>query len=169
MKLTAHFALAEFERSATAQRLGIDNRVPDMYIPSLRNLCQQVLEPLRLWAGQPVVISSGYRCQALNTAIYQGTTPNTRSQHLRGEAADIMAPTHDAKGQRLSERQSQALLRQWFAWVMDNTTFDQLILERRDVSSHHCWMHVSCRPDITRNRQQVIRNLVKYPSTPPPA
>ena len=162
MNLTPHFSLAEFERSATAQRLGIDNSVPEKYIPSLRNLCRQVLEPLRQFAAQPVVISSGYRCQALNTAIYQGTTPNSRSQHLRGEAADIMAPKRDAEGRQLTEKQSQALLRQWFAWVMDNTTFDQLILERQNAASHHYWMHVSCRPDISQNRHQVIRNLVKY-------
>ena len=48
MKLTEHFTLAEFERSATAARLHIDNRVPAELVPNTRNLCEQVLEPLRL-------------------------------------------------------------------------------------------------------------------------
>ena len=88
MKLSEHFDLDEFTRSATADRLHIDNTIPEELIPNLKNLCVQVLEPLREHFGTPVVISSGYRCPALNQAV--GGVPN--SQHLTGEAADIILP-----------------------------------------------------------------------------
>ena len=52
LKLSDHFTLAEFERSATATKYGIDNRVPPALIPALQQLCQTILEPLRTFASQ---------------------------------------------------------------------------------------------------------------------
>ena len=142
MRLTEHFSIEEFERSATATKLGIDNRVPQDLIPNIKNLCQQVLEPLRRHAGTPIPISSGYRCPRLNAAVGGATN----SQHLSGQAADLRIP-------------SIAIAREWMRWIMDNTTFDQLILEHNKSGSH--WIHVSCKPDVERNRHQVISSLLK--------
>ena len=111
MKLSEHFDLNEFTRSATADRLHIDNSIPEELIPSLKNLCEKVLEPLRQHFGTPVVISSGYRCPALNRAV--GGVPN--SQHLKGEAADIVMP-------KIADA---------FYWLIDNTPFDQLGFESK--------------------------------------
>ena len=66
LRLSEHFMLSEFERSATAEKYHIDNRVPSQYIPVLQQLCKEVLEPLRSFVGKPIVISSGYRCNQLN-------------------------------------------------------------------------------------------------------
>ena len=61
MKLSEHFDLSEFTRSATADRLHIDNNLNpsdptgQSIINNLRNLCQQVLEPLREHFGIPVI------------------------------------------------------------------------------------------------------------------
>lgn len=136
MRLSEHFTLQEFERSRKAQELGIDNHVPARLIPALEQLCQQVLEPLRLYAEEPVVISSGYRCPRLNRLVGGALL----SQHVKGEAADIRIPDR-LTGMR------------WFAWLMENTTFDQLIWERRGST---CWIHVSCRKDLALNRHQVL-------------
>lgn len=87
MKLSPNFSLAEFETSQTAARRGIENKVPQRYIPRIKALCRNVLQPLRDHLGRPVVVTSGYRCGLLNTAIGGAT----RSQHLYGEAADIIA------------------------------------------------------------------------------
>ena len=95
--LTPHFRLSEFSRSATVDSLGIDNSVPKELIPSLKNLCEHVLEPLREHFGIPVVISSGYRCPALNRTV--GGVSN--SQHLKGEAADIILPPSTLNIKRL--------------------------------------------------------------------
>ena len=137
MKLSEHFDLNEFTRSTTADRLHIDNSIPEELIPSLKNLCVQILEPLRLHFGTPVVISSGYRCPALNRAV--GGVPN--SQHLTGEAADIVLP-------KLADA---------FYWLIDNTPFDQLGFESKGTTK---WIHVSCKLDLSQNRQCIFRKTV---------
>ena len=88
LRLSEHFTLAEFERSATAQQYHIDNRCPSQYVPSLQQLCKTILEPLRAFAGQPKIISSGYRCNQLNIKV-GGVYA---SQHTLAEAADILIP-----------------------------------------------------------------------------
>ena len=47
MKLTEHFKLSEFTRSATATARKIDNTPSKEVISNLKVLCQNVLEPLR--------------------------------------------------------------------------------------------------------------------------
>ena len=122
MKLTEHFSLSEFERSATADRLHIDNTIPEELIPNLKNLCVQVLEPLREHFGTPVVISSGYRCPALNRAV--GGASN--SQHLTGEAADIIFPS--------TLNSQPSTLTDAFYWLIDNVPFDQLGFESKGTT-----------------------------------
>lgn len=146
LQLSEHFNLSEFERSATADRLHIDNTIPEELIPSLKNLCEQVLEPLREHFGTPVIISSGYRCPALNNAV--GGVSN--SQHLKGEAADIILPPSTLNAQH-------STLNDWFEWLRTNTDFDQIIWERKgDVR----WIHVSCKLDLSQNRQCIFRKSV---------
>ena len=135
--LTKHFTLEEFSHSSTAKARGIDNTVPKQLVPALRNLCERVLEPLRERVKEPVIISSGYRCPALNKAV--GGT-NT-SQHMKGEACDIYM-------------EDKEKLRKWFAILLDGD-FDQLIFER-NRRTDRCWIHVSCKPDTSLNRHQVI-------------
>lgn len=96
MKLSEHFTLAEFERSATARKLGIDNTAPEKYWANMKRLCTKVLEPLRAsFAGEGaptpyVTIHSGFRCYALNTAVGGVRT----SHHRIGCAADITIAGH---------------------------------------------------------------------------
>ena len=68
------------------------------------------------------------------------------SDHTRGCAADIFVP--NAKTGR-----------EWFAWMMDNLPFDQLIWETSPAGKTS-WIHVGYR-GAGRNRQQVIGHLVK--------
>jgi hypothetical protein len=156
MQLTEHFTLEEFTTSSTAKARGIDNSVSSQrVVENLRNLCEQVLEPLRSYANQPITISSGYRCKALNKVV--GGARN--SQHMTGEAADIHIPLYDFKdstGSRLTDIQ---LARDWMQWLTDNTDFDQLILET--VNRRIFWLHVSCKRDRSLNRHQVIRFMQK--------
>ena len=124
MTLTKHFTLEEFTRSSTAKARGIDNTVPEKLIPALRNLCERVLEPLREQVREPVIISSGYRCPALNKAVGGSDT----SQHMKGEACDIYVEDVEK-------------LRKWFAILMDGD-FDQLIFERV-LKSDSCLIYVN--------------------------
>lgn len=91
--LSPHFRLREFMRSGSAIRLGIrnyplahplDGLTNEELLRNLRRLCRYVLEPLRREVGR-VIITSGYRCKALNRAVGGAE----RSLHMRGRAADI--------------------------------------------------------------------------------
>lgn len=137
MNLSEHFTLAEAEKSQTALRLGIDNKVPEIYIPRLKLVAQQVLEPIRekFRAFTP---SSWYRSAALCKAI--GSSPN--SQHASGEAVDFEVPGVDNLTLAV--------------WIDQNLSFDQLILEHYVDGEHNSgWVHVSYKEAM--NRHQVLR------------
>ena len=91
MQLTEHFNLKEFTRSSTAKARAINNTLSPTaeadlsVIRNLKNLCVQVLEPLREHISRPLVISSGYRSPRLNAAV--GGAAN--SQPLSCMAADL--------------------------------------------------------------------------------
>lgn len=88
IQLTKNFKLDEFERSVTANKLGIDNKIKNSepeIISNILYLCRNVLQPIRDAYGKPITITSGYRCSKLNEII--GGAKN--SQHLKGEAVDI--------------------------------------------------------------------------------
>ena len=117
LRLSEHFVLAEFERSATAQACGIDNSVPSQFIPALQQLCKECLEPLRVFAGQPIIISSGYRCNALNVKVGGAYA----SQHTLGEAADIFIPkTAYTDWDDNKAHTDKELAERWFSWLQAN-------------------------------------------------
>ncbi|MEO9625855.1 MAG: D-Ala-D-Ala carboxypeptidase family metallohydrolase [Qipengyuania citrea] len=134
MKLSPHFTLEEFTRSATARRLNIDNTPGDHEVLAMIELCSRVLEPVRAhFGGKPVRVTSGYRSPALNKAVGS----SWRSQHRKGEAVDFEIP--GVSNYEVAR------------WIRDNLEFDQLILEnyiRGDPNSG--WVHVSYRADRAR-------------------
>ena len=139
MIISKNFTLEELYRSETADRMGIDNVPKDEeVIENLRNLCLEVLQPLRDYVGAPVHINSGYRCKALNEAV--GGVKN--SQHCLGEACDI----------RLASSKQG---REWATWIEDNCRFDQMLLEKNKNGA--VWLHVSCKRDAEANRQVFSR------------
>ena len=87
MKLTANFTYEEMITSDTARVRGIDNHpnaAAEIYISKL---AREVLQPIRDAYKKPIIITSGYRSEALNKAVGGSKT----SQHLKGQAADIKA------------------------------------------------------------------------------
>ena len=82
-----YFSVNELTSSATALREGIDNRPSKCAYHLLHVLVQQLLDPIREAWGEPIVVSSGYRCKQLN-ALVGGTK---YSHHILGCAADIIA------------------------------------------------------------------------------
>lgn len=155
MQLTPNFTLAEFTRSQTASRLGIDNHPSDAVVRNLLSLCRNLLQPLRELVGRPLIVTSGYRCPALNRAV--GGVAH--SQHLVGEAADLRLPTltlHRADGTPYSAPDLDQA-RRWMDLVGSHLHFDQLILEHDRSGAY--WLHLSYRQG--RNRHQVIGDLLK--------
>lgn len=145
MQLSPHFKLVEFSRSATAQARHIDNTPNEEQIKNLKFLCDNVLEPLREQFG-PIIIGSGFRCPALNTAV--GGVKN--SQHTTGEACDIHLPSIEVG-------------KKYFEFLKKFPIFDQLIWERDNPRSNHYWIHVSIKRS-GKNRKQVIPLLNKHNS-----
>ena len=151
MNITKHFTLEEFQRSSVADAHGIDNTIPAQYIPTLEQLCRTILEPLRAYANQPIIISSGYRSPTLNVKV-GGVYA---SQHTLGEAADIALPKADytswADGKHHTDMETA---HRWFTYLKEHTDFDQLILETANGIDY--WIHVSCRKNRKKNRHQVL-------------
>jgi hypothetical protein len=138
MILSKHFKLEEFEKSMTATRKGIDNKAGSGEIKNLTDLCYEVLEPVRAKFGKPIMISSGYRSEALCEAIGSKKT----SQHTKGQAVDFeIMGIHNLK---VAE------------WIRQNCDFDQLILEYFNREEKNAgWIHVSYN-EKGNNRKQIL-------------
>ena len=133
--LTDNFSYSEMVKSSVAERFGILN-VPDEHeIERFKNLCLNVLEPVRAHYALPVTITSGYRSKEL--CIQLGSSIN--SQHIKGEAADIRIKGIDNK--ELAD------------YIYKNLDFDQLILEFYNKDdSNSSWCHVSYNKGNNRNQ-----------------
>ena len=89
MKLSKYFELEEFLVSEYATRNGIDNRPgPGIHI-RLERLAES-LDEVRELLGHPIIITSGYRTEALNRAVGGVKT----SDHIKGLAADFICPRY---------------------------------------------------------------------------
>ena len=56
-----------------------------LFLSPVIKLVEFILDPLREAYGKPIVVTSGYRCDKLNTILGGAKT----SQHRLGEAVDI--------------------------------------------------------------------------------
>lgn len=95
IRLSAHFTLAEFEKTDHAAYQAKNKVSNALVLESLKALVTNVLEPLRVEWNKPLSVNSGYRCQELNCAV--GSSPS--SQHRKGEAADICPFGRNGKGE----------------------------------------------------------------------
>ena len=137
VRLSPHFTLSELTVSQEASRRGWSNTPPAAAVMALRDLCTNVLEPVRAHFGKPVVVSSGYRSPKVNRAIGGSAT----SQHMSGQAADFEIPGVSNCDVAV--------------YIRDHVPFDQLILEFYSPGQPNSgWVHVSWRPG--RLRKQVL-------------
>lgn len=130
------FSVAEFVRSDTADKKGIDNRLPKELLPNIQALVDNVLDPLRESYRKPINVTSGFRCHALNKAVKGSAT----SDHMKGCAADIVGTPNTPEENRKLFNLIQEL----------GLPFDQLIDEK-----NFKWVHVSLRKE-GQNRKQVL-------------
>lgn len=133
LKSGQYITVNEMLRSDTATRLKINNTPSDLAV--IFNLQHTIdcLDELRRLYGKPIVITSGYRCPALNKAV--GGTPG--SQHTKGQAADL--------------KWDENLLQ----FIKDKFHYDQLIEER---SKRTRWIHISFNQNGER-RQYIKLNV----------
>lgn len=130
-----HFTIADLCKSATAERLGIDNRCKKEHVVNMTALVDNVLDPLREAYGKPIRVNSGFRCPALNKAVRGSAT----SDHMTGRAADITGGSAAENKRLFYMIQSLGL------------PFDQLIDEK-----NFAWVHVSYRSEKD-NRKQILK------------
>jgi hypothetical protein len=149
MKLSQHLDLSEVVRSDMAKRKGINNMPTPEHIENFKKLAENIFEPIRKHFGVPIMISSGYRSKALNTAIGGSLT----SQHCSGEAIDI-----DMDGTTRGVTNKMV-----FDFIKDKLNFDQLIFEfgTKDAPD---WVHVSFESN-GKQRKQVLRAIKRSGKT----
>jgi hypothetical protein len=145
--LTPHFTLQEMTESLTAKKHGIANVPPPEAVENLRKLCIGTLEPLREKLKQPVVITSGFRCQQLNEIIVHASR---KSQHMSGQAADFYVVS-GSKIQDSGQASHRELLIKAFRLIItdESIDFDQLIL-------YPNFIHVSY-VSKERNRRKITK------------
>lgn len=141
MKISAHLDLSEVTRSETAKRKGISNMPTPEHLENFKKLAENIFEPIRKHFGVPIMISSGYRSKALNTAIGGSLT----SQHCSGEAIDI-----DMDGSSNGVTNKMV-----FDFVKANLNFDQLIWEF-GTKENPDWVHISFK-STGKQRKQILR------------
>lgn len=120
MRLSTYFTLEELTASGYAARRGVSNIPGNIELDNLKYTAQQ-LDRVRALLGCPVLVSSGYRSPAVNTAI--GGAKN--SQHMLGQAVDFTSPSFGNP-----EQVAKAI-------ASSHIPFDQLILE------YGQWVHIS--------------------------
>ncbi len=148
-----YFTLEEMIRSATADKLGIDNTPKEEHIQNNIMELIDVLNGVRKawtakcekenWGNPSIIVDSGYRCDALNNAIGGSKT----SAHSIGAAADI-----EPKNQRNKE-----FLRFLEQYLLDNhIPFDQLVSEHPDKNGVPSWIHIGLKNREGKHRQMVL-------------
>lgn len=143
IRLSTHFMLDEFVsnwRGGYLEEKNIGFGSVDHYLSNMRKLCEDILEPIRKHFMVPILIKSGFRYSLQHEdgtwegldyeirSVRQKKTYDDRSQHTRGEAADI-----ELVG--VSDRE----VWDWI-WHKCPNPFGQVIYE---VSGRSVWVHVS--------------------------
>lgn len=130
MKLSKNFTLAELTRTNAPYE-----NYPQVHERiALKQLVDNVLQPLRDLYGKPISVNSGYRSPVVNRYVKGAAS----SQHLKGQAADITAG---------SKEENKVL----FELIAKHLPFDQLINEY-----DYGWIHVSYVALKDVNRKQIL-------------
>lgn len=135
-----HFNYREFEVSRPSDPYANVIRTPQAR-DNVKEMVENLLEPLRVAWGGPVTITSGYRNPQYNANIKGASLT---SAHCVGWAADTIVPK-----KRMNEYVEFVK-----SWLKDNDVpFDQLIDETRPSGSH--WLHIGYKRQNGQQRRMV--------------
>ena len=140
MRISKNFTLEELTRTKT----GLINVPGKVELENLKELVDNVLQPLRDIYGDVIDVNSGYRSTLVNSSMKPKGAKN--SQHINGEAADI-------------DSRDNARL---FRIIKDSLPFDQLIWESGDLNQP-AWVHVSYKKAGNRKQVLKMKNGKYYP------
>jgi hypothetical protein len=131
--ISKHITLQEATDSPTALRIGIKNVPNEVELEAMKYVAENLFEPIREWYDKPIIVSSFYRCLALNKAVNGSKT----SGHVLGNSIDISAGTK-AENKKIFEFIKTSGL-----------NFDQVINEY-----NFTWIHISLKK--IGNRKQIL-------------
>ena len=136
-----HFSISELTYSTKAKELHIDNTPFSLtIIDNLTDLTENILDPIRDAWNAPLIITSGYRSDALNKAVGGSKT----SAHRYGLAVDVVP-------------KNMADFDKFAAFVKDylkDKEYDQLILEQKGSSR---WLHIGYKSADGKQRMQNLK------------
>lgn len=139
MQLSENLYLNEVTKSQTAIQHGIKNEPSKEEIQNLKDIAENVFQPIRDHFKVPIGISSGYRSKKLNQIVGGSKT----SEHMSGRALDIDADIY-----------GKVTNKQIFDFIRKNLEFNQLIWEFGDDKNPD-WVHVSYEKG--NNKKRVLR------------
>ena len=146
-----HFSMAELTRSATAQKMGLDNTPTSAHRANLEMMVTMLIDPLReawaiecaheQWGTPALTVTSGYRGFRLNKAVGGSNT----SAHCIGFALDLVP----ANG-RLAE------FKKFCRQYLTGKPFDQMISEDENAAGVPRWIHIGYMNQQGGQRRQLL-------------
>ena len=124
--ISKHISWHEGTYSRTGERRDLDNTPNEGQLKCMKEVAENLFEPLRKWVGGGIKINSFFRGEPVNTAI----GGSTRSQHMKGQAIDI----DDTFGHKTNA--------EMYHYIKDNLDFDQMIWEF-GTDKNPNWLHIS--------------------------
>jgi len=125
-KISKHISWHEGTYSRTGERRNLDNTPNEEQLKCMKEVAENLFEPLREWVGGPIKINSFFRGEPVNTAI----GGSRKSQHMKGQAIDI----DDTFGHKTNA--------EMYYYIKDNLDFDQIIWEF-GTDKNPNWLHIS--------------------------
>lgn len=146
-----YFSMSEM----TKTNYKVDNLMNGQQADNVINLVQNLLDPIRMEFGFPIIVTSGFRSAQLNELVKGSKT----SAHLLGFAADLVPKNGDM----------MSLFNAIYK-VTQEVPFDQVILENCRAYHLPSWIHVGIYNSKHEQRRQILRefkgvyyNAKKYP------
>lgn len=142
MNVSQHFTWEELTRTGQSDLQAVNRAEAEKVRTALVALATTILEPIRAKFG-PLKITSAFRGPSVNARA----NGSKSSQHLKGEAADIVAASVSVEE-----------LHRWIC-AESRLPFGQCILEKSAPDRPYTWVHVSLgepwRPDA-QCRQSLV-------------
>jgi zinc D-Ala-D-Ala carboxypeptidase len=130
MNLSPHFTLEELTHT---EHRKIDNTPTQDEINNLQRLANFLEEVKTVLGGRAIIVSSGFRCKALNDAVGSKDT----SQHRLGAACDFrvpgMSPDEVVRAVIASDIKFDQVIREFNAWTHLSIPSTQLMQPRRQA------------------------------------
>ena len=143
-KISKHISYHEGTYSRTAERRDLDNTPNKEQLKCMKEVAENLFEPLRKWVGGPIKINSFFRGEPVNTAI----GGSRKSQHMKGQAIDI----DDTFGHKTNA--------EMYHYIKDNLDFDQMIWEF-GTDKNPNWIHISWVSHRPNRKKLTVAKKIK--------